>query len=263
MDKNKGATPSPVISVILPFYNRIDATLRAIASVESQTYKNWELIVINDGSTDGDERLLEEKLSNIINAVYVKNLKNSGPSVARNHGMRHASGSYIAFLDSDDEWLESKLEIQLTHMLKNNWFFSHTSYWRIDTVINSKILIHAGKILYRYPWIGFSCRIATPTVMVHRDSIVGIFFDERFRVAEDQIFWAQIAKKTTLYGIDIALSIVNTNELTTAKSLRLQSVAQKNVRDELFAQKITLFLMHYLYSSLRLIYLRLNGFFRV
>ena len=62
MDKNRGAISPPVISVILPFYNRIDATLRAIASVEAQTYKNWELIVINDGSTDGDEQLLKEKL---------------------------------------------------------------------------------------------------------------------------------------------------------------------------------------------------------
>jgi len=262
MNNNRGDN-SPVISVILPFYNRIDAVLRAIVSVEQQTYKNWELIVINDGSTDSDEQLVEEKLSNVVNAVYVRNSKNSGPSVARNHGMRHASGAYIAFLDSDDEWLESKLEVQLTHMLQNNWLFSHTSYWRKDSVTNSKIILHIGKRQYRYPWVGFSCRIATPTVMVHRDSIKDIFFDECLRVAEDQIFWAQIAKKTTLYGIDIALSIVNTNELTTAKSLRLQSVAQKNVRDELFPQKITLFLMHYLYSSLRLIYLRLNGFFRV
>jgi teichuronic acid biosynthesis glycosyltransferase TuaG len=260
---NRRKDNSPVISVILPFYNRIDVVLQAIVSVEGQTYKNWELIVINDGSTDGDEQLVEEKLSNIVNAVYVKNSKNSGPSVARNHGVKHASGTYIAFLDSDDEWLESKLEVQLTHMLQNNWYFSHTSYWRKDSVTNSKIILHTGKRQYRYPWVGFSCRIATPTVMVHRGSIADIFFDESLRVAEDQIFWAQIAKKTTLYGIDIALSIVNTNELTTAKSLRLQSVAQKNVRDELFAQKITLFLMHYLYSSLRLIYLRLNGFFRV
>lgn len=263
MDKNKGAIPPPVISVILPFYNRIDATLRAIASVEAQTYKNWELIVINDGSTDGDEQLLTEKLSNVINAVYIKNSKNSGPSVARNHGMRHASGAYIAFLDSDDEWLESKLEVQLTQMLKNNWLFSHTSYWRIDTVINSKIIVHAGKILYRYPWVGFSCRIATPTVMVHRDSIAGIFFDERFRVAEDQVFWAQIAKKTILYGIDIALSVVNANELTTAKNFKLQIIAQKNVRNELFLTKTTLFLAHYLYSYFRLIYLYLHRFFTI
>ena len=97
--------------------------------------------------------------------------------------------------------------------------------------------------------------------MMHRDTIADVFFDERLRVAEDQIFWAQIAKKTTLYGIDIALSIVNTNELTTAKNFKLQSAAQKNLRNELFTQKKTLFLAHYLYSSLRLIYLRLNGFF--
>ena len=139
MINNKGDY-SPVISVILPFYNRIDAVLRAIISVEEQTYKNWELIVINDGSTDGDEQLIEEKLSNVINAVYIKNSKNSGPSVARNQGMKRASGTYIAFLDSDDEWIESKLKVQLADMIKNNWLFSHTSYWRKDSVTNSKII---------------------------------------------------------------------------------------------------------------------------
>ena len=97
--------------------------------------------------------------------------------------------------------------------------------------------------------------------MVHRNIIAGIFFDERFRVAEDQVFWAQIAKKTTLYGIDIALSVVNANELTTAKNFKLQSIAQKNVRNELFPAKTTLFLAHYLYSYFRLIYLRLCRFF--
>ena len=260
---NHSRDDSPVISVILPFYNRINAVLEAIISVESQTYKNWELIVINDGSTDGDEQLIEEKLSNIVNAIYINNSINSGPSVARNLGIKRASGTYIAFLDSDDEWLESKLEVQLTCMLQNNWFFSHTSYWRVDSVTDSKIIVHAGKILYRYPWIGFSCRIATPTVMVHRDSIVGIFFNERFRVAEDQIFWAQIAKKTTLYGIDIALSVINVNELTTAKNFKLQSIAQKNVRNELFQTKTTLFLAHYLYSFLRLVYKRIYRIFPI
>lgn len=260
---NNREVDSPLISIILPFYNRIDAVLRAIISVEEQTYTNWELIVINDGSSDGDERLVEDKLLNITNIIYIKNLKNYGPSFARNRGMQQASGTYIAFLDSDDEWLESKLEVQLAHMLRNSWLFSHTSYWRIDSVTTTKVNLHTGKKQYRYPWVGFSCRIATPTVMVHRDCIIDIFFDERLRVAEDQIFWAQLAKKTTLYGIDIPLTIVNTNELTTAKNFKLQSAAQKNVRNELFAQKNSLFLAHYLYGSLRLIYLRINSFFGV
>jgi len=90
---NHSRDDSPVISVILPFYNRINAVLKAIISVESQTYKNWELIVINDGSTDGDEQLIEEKLSNIVNAIYINNSINSGPSVARNLGIKRASGT--------------------------------------------------------------------------------------------------------------------------------------------------------------------------
>jgi glycosyltransferase involved in cell wall biosynthesis len=259
MNKNK-MTASPVISVILPFYNRIDAAIRAIVSVEAQTYKNWELIVINDGSTDEDEGRVEERLSHVDNAIYIKNPINSGPSVARNLGIKCTSGSYIAFLDSDDEWLESKLDTQFAHMRENNLLFSHTSYWRKDSIENSNSIVHSGRMSYRYPWVGFSCRIATPTVMVEKNIIKDIFFDERFRAAEDQFFWSQIAKKTTLNGIDIPLSVVNTNKLTTARNFKLQSIAQKNVRNELFLQKNTLFLAHYLYSSLKLIYLRLYKF---
>jgi hypothetical protein len=96
--------------------------------------------------------------------------------------------------------------------------------------------------------------------MVKRETIKGIFFNEQFRAAEDQIFWTQIAKKTTLHGIDIALSIVNINNLTTAKNFKLQITAQKNVRNELFSQESTLFLSHYLYSSLRLLYVRIFRF---
>jgi len=260
MDIEKEAA-FPVISVILPFFNRTDAVLRAIISVEAQSYKNWELIVINDGSTDRDEWLVEKKLSDISNTVYIKNPVNSGAAFARNLGMKQALGSYIAFLDSDDEWFETKLEFQLMYMLRNNLYFSHTSYWRKDSTKKSETIVHSGRINYRYPWVGFSCRIATPTVMLRRESVVDISFDERFRVAEDQIFWAKIAKKTTLYGIDSALSIVNTSKLSTAKNFKLQSVAQKNVRNELFSNKNPLFLAHYVYSFLRLIYMRSHSFF--
>jgi glycosyltransferase involved in cell wall biosynthesis len=228
--------------------------------VEMQTYKNWELIVINDGSTDENEWQVGEKLSHIDNTIYIKNPINSGPSFARNMGIKRALGSYVAFLDSDDEWIESKLETQFIHMQKNDFPFSHTSYRRIDSIENSNLIVHSGRRSYQYPWVGFSCRIATPTVMVKRENIKDIFFNEQFRVAEDQIFWTQIAKKTTLHGIDIPLSIVNTNKLTAAKIFKLQITAQKNVRNELFSHEITLFLAHYLYSSLRLLYLRLFRF---
>ena len=253
----------PLVSVILPFYNRIDLVQCAISSVEKQSYKNWELIVINDGSKDKDTVLIEQKLLKMVNAIYINNLKNAGPSVARNQGIKKARGIYIAFLDSDDEWFESKLEIQLNCMLRNKWLISHTSYLRKDAVTNSQVVVHTGKINYRYPWIGYSCRIATPTVMVHRDAMIGHLFNEQLRVAEDQIVWSKLARENVIYGIDHVLAIVNTDEFTTAKNFKLQKIAQKNVRHELFYESSILFQAHFVYSFLRLIFMRLHGFFRV
>ncbi|MDD4353937.1 MAG: glycosyltransferase family 2 protein [Candidatus Nanoarchaeia archaeon] len=111
-----------LISIIIPTYNRKDKIERAINSVLKQTYKNWELIIVDDGSTDGTQESIKRYLKNKKIKYYYK--KNGGVSSARNFGMKKATGKYIAFLDSDDEFLKNKLEVQLNEMIENNVEFS-------------------------------------------------------------------------------------------------------------------------------------------
>jgi glycosyltransferase involved in cell wall biosynthesis len=106
----------PMVSVVVPTYNRAQQTIAAIESVLAQTYSCFEIIVVNDGSTDGSgelvRRFVTEKSNSVSRIVYTEQ-PNQGPSVARNTGIAKAVGKYIAFLDSDDIWLPEKLESQV------------------------------------------------------------------------------------------------------------------------------------------------------
>jgi glycosyltransferase involved in cell wall biosynthesis len=106
----------PFISVVIPTYNRIQQTIAAIKSVLAQTYPKYEVIVIDDGSTDGSsehiEKFVREK-ANVGNQVSYFRQANGGPGSARNEGIKRARGEYIAFLDSDDLWLPEKLDWQV------------------------------------------------------------------------------------------------------------------------------------------------------
>jgi glycosyltransferase involved in cell wall biosynthesis len=109
----------PLVSVILPTYNRAHTLRRAINSVLNQTYKNFELIIIDDASTDNTEELIK-KIKQIDGRIkYVKCKKNIGAALARNKGLDLAQGDYIAFQDSDDEWLPQKLEKQIKKFEQN------------------------------------------------------------------------------------------------------------------------------------------------
>jgi glycosyltransferase involved in cell wall biosynthesis len=104
----------PLVSVVIPTYNRADVVCRAIDSVLKQTYGNTEIIVVDDGSTDRTH----EALCRYGNRIRVKVQENSGPSIARNRGAAVARGDMVAFLDSDDYWLPTKLSRQLEAMEK-------------------------------------------------------------------------------------------------------------------------------------------------
>ena len=96
----EGKSTMPLVSIILPTYNRADTIRRAIRSVEAQTYTNWELIVIDDGSTDGTA----DQVAGLDARVRIIRQGNQGTAGARNAGLKASRGEYLAFLDSDDEW---------------------------------------------------------------------------------------------------------------------------------------------------------------
>src|SRR5690606_6691308 len=130
-------TDKPLISVITPIYNSEKFLETALMSVQNQTYPNWELILIDDASTDGSERIARKFYSEDSRIHYEKLNVNSGPAVSRNRATEVANGDFIAFLDSDDFWAPDKLEIQLEFMQKNMCDVSYSSYFIVDENGNS------------------------------------------------------------------------------------------------------------------------------
>jgi glycosyltransferase involved in cell wall biosynthesis len=111
----------PKVSIIIPTYNRADLLPRAVQSVINQTYKDWELLIVDDGSADNTKEVVEKFAKKDPRIKYFYE-ENKGQGAARNLGIKNAQGEYIAFLDSDDEWLSEKLEKQI------NFLESHRKY---------------------------------------------------------------------------------------------------------------------------------------
>ena len=121
-----------LISIIMPVYNSEKYLERAIESIINQTYTNWELICINDASTDGSLEILKKYINE---KIKVKSLdKNSGTAIARNEALKMAQGRYITYLDSDDYYDSKKLEKQIKFMIENNYAFTFTAYAFVNKV---------------------------------------------------------------------------------------------------------------------------------
>ncbi|WP_088032400.1 glycosyltransferase family 2 protein [Evansella clarkii] len=121
-----------LVSIITPAYNSEKFIRHTIDSVLAQTYSNWEMIVVDDCSTDRTVEIVTEFMEkdNRIKLVQLK--ENKGPALTRNTAIKYARGRYLAFLDSDDQWLPEKLQRQLVFMKKNDIAFSYTNYEFID-----------------------------------------------------------------------------------------------------------------------------------
>lgn len=130
-----------LVSIITPLYNNDQFIEECVRSVIKQSYSNWEMIIVDDCSSDHSYNVALQ-LACLDSRIKLYRLdENSGAGVARNHAIEKARGSFIAFLDSDDIWHEEKLKIQLEFMLSSNIFFSHTSYGYIlsNGAFSSKI----------------------------------------------------------------------------------------------------------------------------
>ncbi|MCM8776602.1 MAG: glycosyltransferase family 2 protein, partial [Candidatus Omnitrophica bacterium] len=182
------------VSIIIPSFNRNVMLQRAIRSVLIQKGVPFELIVIDDGSNDGTDRMIEDFFPQVTYAYQTR----QGPAAARNHGIERAHGEWIAFLDSDDEWLEGKLEAQLC-------FLNQNPRYRICQT--EEIWIRNGKRvnpMKKHKKVGGMiyeqclplCLISPSAVMIHRELFdeVGVF-DESLPACEDYDLWMCIARK--------------------------------------------------------------------
>ena len=193
-----------LVSIIMPSYNTAPYISSSIQSVINQTYNNWELIIVDDCSTDNTEDVLSEIKDERIR--FFKNEKNSGAAVSRNKALREAKGQWVAFLDSDDLWMPDKLEKQIRFMMDNGYSFSYTNYKEIDTDGNETGVMvtgpkHVTKTgMYNYCWPG--CL----TVMYDATK-VGLVQITDIKKNNDYAMWLKVCKKAECYLLDECLAM--------------------------------------------------------
>lgn len=201
------------ISVIIPSFNRPEWSVRAIQSVINQTYKNWNLIFIDDGSTDDTyERVTQYlKLQKNIHYTVIKN-SNFGVSHARNTGIKLSSSPYISFLDCDDQWLPHKLETQVNYLKANpkiSWVYSEERWLKNgQPFLRKKQHIKFDKNIFQN--CVHRCFIGASTVLINKSIFHDIgLFNEDFPVCEDYELWLRIANKYPIGFISDELIIKN------------------------------------------------------
>lgn len=191
-----------LVSIIMPSYNTAPYIEETIQSVLNQTYTNWELIIVDDCSTDNTDEVLETIKDDRIRCF--KNEKNSGAAVSRNKALREAKGQWIAYLDSDDLWMPEKLEKQIEFMEENGYAFSYTNYEEIDVngnktgvrITGPKKITETG--MFNYCWPG--CL----TVMYDAEK-VGLIQIEDIKKNNDYAMWLKVCKKANCYLLDECL----------------------------------------------------------
>jgi len=189
------------ISVIIPTFNRSKTIFRAIDSILKQTYKPYEIIVVDDGSTDGTKDLVINKYPSI-KYFYQSN---NGVSKARNKGVHESKGEWIAFLDSDDEWLPKKLQEQKKNLEQNpTTFISHTNeIWIRNGVRVNQMKKHQKFGGYIFDKCLEFCRMSPSSIMIHRKVFEDVGnFDEDLLVCEDYDLWIRVTSKYLVTYID-------------------------------------------------------------
>ncbi len=183
-----------LISIIMPTYNCGKFIGRTIDSVQLQTYKCWELIIVDDKSNDNTKEIVTEYMKNDSRIFYHLLDENSGAAVARTEAMKLAKGAYMAFLDSDDIWLPEKLEKQIAFMEENNYAFSCTAYEQIDE--DDNLLGKTIKTVKKtdYNRLLLDCPVGNSTVMYNVEKM-GKFEVPNIRKRNDDALWLQMLKK--------------------------------------------------------------------
>ena len=196
----------PKVSVIIPTYNRARIVGEAIDSVLSQGYDDFELIVVDDGSTDGTEELVASYLPRL---TYLYQ-EHQGVSAARNRGIASARGEYISFLDSDDLWLRDKLSSQVCFMESHpECLICYTD----EIWIRKGVRVNPMKKHRKYSGMIFEqclplCIVSPSSVLIARTLLdeVGIF-DETLEVCEDYDLWLRIAARYPIHFIETPLIV--------------------------------------------------------
>ena len=192
-----------LVSIVMPNYNCAKYIPETIKSVLAQTYINWELLFVDDCSTDNSVELVK-KFNDSRIKIFI-NEKNSGAAVSRNLALREAKGKYIAFLDSDDLWMPAKLEKQIAYMKEKGYAFTYSDY--IISMNKEKLpyVYIAPKKVTRRKLFNY-CYFSTITVVYDREK-VGLVQIEDLKKNNDYAMWFEALKKVDAYRFAECLAV--------------------------------------------------------
>jgi teichuronic acid biosynthesis glycosyltransferase TuaG len=187
---------SIIVSVVMPAFNSEKYISRSIESVLSQTYNNFELIIIDDKSTDKTSSLIKNYAAKDSRIIFIQNDVNSGPAYSRSMGVQKSKGHYVAFIDSDDLWASDKLIKQLDFMRNENCNFSYTlqSFILEDEAFSNCTF----PVLKKYSFLSALVYrgIGTASVMLERELLTpDVILRNENRLSEDLVWWLLILKK--------------------------------------------------------------------
>ena len=215
---------NPLVSVIIPTYNRIEFLQQCIDSILQQTYRPVEVIIADDGSTDGTKEFIRSRYEH--KAVYIE-LPHSGlPSLARNAGIERSQGEYIAFCDSDDYWMPGKLELQLARLKKQRCNCSCADAYIIGHQEKTVLANHRfrfSSLEKNLLWDNF---IVTSTVVLERQLLLHRQFivSPSFPAFQDYILWLRLSQKLHIDFISQPLAYYRRSEHTISASVHGQEV---------------------------------------
>ncbi len=241
-----------LVSIIMPNYNGGEYISMAIESVISQTYPIWELIIIDDNSKDHSINIINEYIGKEKRIKLIKLSENNGAAIARNIGIEEAIGNYIAFLDSDDVWLNNKLEKQIIFMKNNDLAVTYSSYYIMDE--NGKVKglrCVKKKISYedllKTNWIG-------NLTGIYDVQKIGKIYMENVR-HEDYTLWLKIFKKVKKsYGLKEPLAKYRVKSKSYSsnkiKAIKWMWNIYRNI-EKINLLRSIYYLIHYIYYGIR------------
>ncbi|ART77766.1 glycosyl transferase [Sutcliffiella horikoshii] len=214
-----------LVSVITPTYNAAKYILDTIRSVKDQTHPNWEMIIVDDCSTDSTREIIHMEMEKDSRIKLIELNENGGPAHARNIAFNASNGEFIAFLDSDDLWHPSKLERQLDFMVKHDSAFSYTAYQIMKENGEKTGVVFQAPAFVNYKTLLMNTAIGTLTVVLNKRKL-GHFQMQLFRdCSEDYGLWLQILNKGIIaHGLNEELAIyrkcvdsLSSNKIKSAK----------------------------------------------
>lgn len=233
-----------LVSVVIPTYNRAKTIHRAIESVLNQTYKEIEVIVVDDCSKDNTADVVKKEFGRDLRVIFHKLEKNLGACVARNRGVQLSKGKYVAFLDSDDAFLPEKISKQIACIEKSNVSLCATDYTLINE--NGRVLVktHPGTKEEVYSKLLYCNFITTGTLMGYRECFIEEPFDESLPRYQDWDLVLRLSKKYSFYFLQESTLLQYSQQIsiTTStnheKTLRaLNTIYNKNLDGYKFDKK--------------------------